>query len=97
MYKKKNFRVSRKLLQAHKKVCDENERREKRLLHKNFCGDRKALIRLYQKNGWINVFQLRDIDSSNNEGTNSLVNGRIGRERMVRRTTGTIKLTMGDT
>ena len=32
----------------------------------------------------MDVYQLRDIDSSNNEGTNCLVNGRIGRERMVR-------------
>ena len=29
--------------------------------------------------------------------TNSLVNGRIGRERMVRRTTGAIKLAMAGT
>ena len=60
------------------------ERKKKRLLHKNFCGDRKAFIRLYQKNGRIDVHELWDIDSSNNEGTNCLVNGRIGRERMVR-------------
>ena len=47
----KNFQGSRKLPQVHKKVCDENERRKKRLPHKNFCGDRKDFIRLYQKNG----------------------------------------------
>ena len=57
---------------------------KKRLLRKKFCGYRKAFIRLYQKNGEIDVYELQDIDSSNNEGTNSLVNGRIGRERMVR-------------
>ena len=35
---------------------------------------------------WLNrVYQLRDIDSSNNESTNCLVNGRIGQEKMVRR------------
>ena len=71
-----------------KKVCDENKRkkeRKKRLPRKIFCGHRKAFIRLYQKNGWMDVYQLRDIDSSNNEGTNCLVNERIGRERMVRR------------
>ena len=48
----------------------------------------------------IDVYELRDIDSSNNEGTNGLVNGRIGRERwfMVRsHTTGTIKLAMAGT
>ena len=49
---------------------------------KNFCGDRKDFIRPYQKNGF---YQLRDIDSSNNEGTNSLVNEQIRRERMVHR------------
>ena len=27
--------------------------------------------------------ELRDVDSSNNEGTNCLVNGQIGQERMV--------------
>ena len=48
----------------------------------------------------MDVYQLRDIDSSNNEGTNCLVNGRIGWERMVHRayrTTGTIKLAMAGT
>ena len=54
------------------------ERRKKCLPCKNFCGDRKAFIRLYQKNGSTDFYQLQDIDSSNNEGTNSLVNGRIG-------------------
>ena len=34
-----------------KKVCDENGRRKKRLPRKIFCGNLKALIRLYQKNG----------------------------------------------
>ena len=38
-----------------KKVCDENEERKKgrikRLSRKNFCGERKDFIRLYQKNG----------------------------------------------
>ena len=61
------------------------EEEKKRLPRKIFCGDRKAFIRLYQKNGGIDVYELWDIDSSNNEGTNCLVNGRIGRERMVRR------------
>ena len=49
----------------------------------------------------MDVYQLRDIDSSNNEGTNCLVNGRIGRERMVHRaysrTTGAINLAMAGT
>ena len=70
-------------------MCDENERkkkeRKKRLPRKKFCGDRKAFIRLYQKNGCIDFYELQDIDSSNNEGTNCLVDGQIGRESMVRR------------
>ena len=38
--------------QAHKNVCDENERRKKkRLPHKIFCDEWKDFIRLYQKNG----------------------------------------------
>ena len=45
----------------------------------------EGLIRLYQKTGSTDFDQLQDIDSSNNEGTNSLVNVRIGQERMVRR------------
>ena len=32
--KEKNFRGSRKLPQAHEKVCDENETRKKRCAHK---------------------------------------------------------------
>ena len=85
MYKKgvwKNFRGSRKLLQAPEKSVrwkKETKKEKKRLPRKKFCGDR-----LYRKNGWIDFYELRDIDSSNNEGTNCLVNGRIGRERMVR-------------
>ena len=43
----KNFQGSRKLLQAHKKACNDNERKKKRLPCKKFCGDRKAFIRLY--------------------------------------------------
>ena len=64
-------------------VMKERKKKKERLPHKNFYGDRKAFIRLYQKNGRTDFYQLRDIDSSSNEGANSLVNGRIGRERMV--------------
>ena len=52
---------------------------ERKQPHKNFCGKRKDFIKLYQKTGSTDFDQLQDIDSSNNEGTNSLVNG----ERMV--------------
>ena len=67
------------------KERNKERKKKKRLPRKNFCGHRKAFIRLYKKNGWMDVYQLWDIDSSNNEGTNCLVNGRIGREWMVRR------------
>ena len=59
--------------------------RKKRLPCKNFCGDRKDFIRPYQKNGRTDFDQLQVIDSSNNEGTNSLVNEQIGWERIARR------------
>ena len=38
-------------LASPRKVYDEKERRKKRLLHKNFCIERKDFIRSYQKNG----------------------------------------------
>ena len=41
--------------------------------------------------------ELQDIDSSNNEGTNCLVNGRIGWFVVRSRTTGAIKLAMAGT
>ena len=67
-------------------MCDENEtKKKKRRPRKIFCGERKDFIRPYQKNGGTDFDELRIIDSSNNEGTNSLLNGRIGWERMVRR------------
>ena len=88
MYKKEFEKTSgvHKSSRKPPKKCAMKERKgKKRLPRKNFCGHRKAFIRLYLKNGWIDFYELRDIDSSNNEGTNCLVNGRIGRERMVRR------------
>ena len=79
MYKREFEKTSRVHKSSRKptKMCvmKMKERKKKRLPRKNFCGDRKAFIRLYQKNGRIDFYQLRDIDSSNNEGTNSLVNG----------------------
>ena len=80
----KNFQGSQKLPQAHKKCAMKMKQRKKQRLRKNFYGERKDFIRLYQKNGGTGFDELRIIDSSSNEGTNSLLNRRIGRERMVR-------------
>ena len=46
---KKPSKVHASSRKPTKKVCDENERK-KRLPSKNFCGERKDFIRLYQKN-----------------------------------------------
>ena len=67
------------------KMKERKKEIRKKAAMQKFCGDRKAFIRLYQKNGGTDFYQLWDIDSSNNKGTNSLVNGRIGWERIVRR------------
>ena len=87
MYKKRVSRVHESSRKPTKKcVMKIKKERKKRLPHKIFCGDRKDFTRLSEE--WLNRFVstlIWDIDSSNNEGTNTLVNGRIGRERMVRR------------
>ena len=51
-----------------KKVCDENERKKQR--RKNDC-----CIKIFVVKGRTDFNELRVIDSSNNEGTNSLVSG----------------------
>ena len=73
---KKYFRGSRKLPQAHEKVCDENEtkkqtkkQRKKRHVRKKVFGGRKPFIRRAQRTGE------NDLDSGYNEGTICLVNG----------------------
>ena len=50
--KEKIFRGSRKLPQAHEKVCDENERRRKKKRHarKNYIHGRKPFITLIIRN-----------------------------------------------
>ena len=40
--------------------------------------DRKNFIRRYQRNGYMDLSELRDIDSLHNEGTNTLVKGGLG-------------------
>ena len=40
--------------------------------------DRKNFIRRYQRNGYMDLSELWDIDSVHNEGTNTLVKGGLG-------------------
>ena len=75
---KKYFRGSRKLPQAHEKVCDENEtkkQRKKRRARKKVFGGRKPFIRRAQRTGENDLDKLRANDSGYNEGTICLVNG----------------------
>ena len=75
--KEKIFRGSRKLLQAHEKVCDENERRirKKRRARKNLIRGRKPFITPKQKTGENNLHELLGNDCGYNEGTICVVNG----------------------
>ena len=73
----KNFRGSHKLPQAHKKVCDENERKKqgkKRRAPKTFFDGRKEFIRPVQKTHVMDIKRLQVNDSSYLEGTICLVN-----------------------
>ena len=79
---KKYFRGSRKLPQAHEKVCDENEtkkqtkkEKKKRCARKKVFGGRKPFIRRAQRTGENDLDKLRANDSGYNEGTICLVNG----------------------
>ena len=56
-----------------KKEKKEEEKKQHAL--KNNFTDRKHFIRHYQRNGWMDFIELRDIDSLHNEGTNTLVTG----------------------
>ena len=90
---KKYFRGSRKLPQAHEKVCDENEtkkqrkkqrnKEKKRRARKKVYGGRKPFIRRAQRTGENDLDKLRANDSGYNEGTICLVNGWIGAKGMV--------------
>ena len=59
----------------------------KKKFEKNFWGSHKPMKKVCDENERrkTDLEQLQVIDSSNNEGTNSLVNGRIRRERIVSR------------
>ena len=79
---KKYFQGSRKLPQAHEKVCNENEtkkqtkkQRKKRRARKKVFGGRKPFIRRAQRTGENPLDKLRANDSGYNEGTICLVNG----------------------
>ena len=77
---KKYFRGSRKLPQAHEKLCDENEtkkqtKKKKRRERKKVFGGRKPFIRRAQRTVENDLDKLRANDSGYNEGTICLVNG----------------------
>ena len=75
----KNFQGSRKLLQAHETVCDENKRnqrnKKKRRTRKNVINGRKHFIGCLQKTGESDWDKLRTNDSGHSEGTICFVNG----------------------
>ena len=54
------------------------KRRRKRHALKNNFIDRTNFIRQYQRNGWMDLSELRDIDSLHIEGTDTLVKGGLG-------------------
>ena len=67
---------SRKLSQAHEKVCDENESRIRtRHARKNVIHERKPFIMPKQKTGENDLYELQGNDCGYNEGTICLVNG----------------------
>ena len=67
---KKIFRGSRKLPQAYKKVCDENERRrKKRHARKNDIHGGKPFITLILRNCESNLHEPQGNDYEYNEGT----------------------------
>ena len=69
------FRGSRKLPQAHEKVCDENERRrrrrreKKRHARKNYIHGRKPFIILILRNCESDLHEPQGNDYEYNEGT----------------------------
>ena len=73
---KKASGIHAKLPQAHKKVCDENERNKekKRWAPKIFFDERKEFIRRVRKTRVMDIKQLQINDSSYIEGTICLVN-----------------------
>ena len=74
---KKNFQGSCKFPHAHEKVCDENEKKQRKKRHarKNVFSGRKPFIKRTQRTGENDLNKLRVNDSGHNEGTICLVNG----------------------
>ena len=69
---KKYFRGSHKLLQAHEKVCNENERKKQRknyMHEKKIFDGRKPFIGHTQRAGKNNLNKLRVNNSGHNKGT----------------------------
>ena len=81
--KEKNFRGSRKLLQAHKKVCDENEQTKKWCAHKSIIDGRKPFIMPIWRTGKNDLHEAQGNDYGYNEGTICLVSGLIDSNGMV--------------
>ena len=82
MDKKRIFRGSRKPLQAHEKVCDENDSRimsriRKNDTHKNVIHGRKPFIMPKQNTGENNLHELLGNDYGYNEGTICVVTGEL--------------------
>ena len=73
--KEKIFGGSRKLPQAHEKVCNEMKQRKKRCAHKNVTEGRKPFIMPIQNTSENDLHELRGNDYGYNEGTICLVNG----------------------
>ena len=75
--KEKNFRGSRKLPQAHEKVCDEMKQtnKKKRRACKNVVHGRKPFIMPKQKTGENDLHELLGNDCGYNEGTICVVKG----------------------
>ena len=70
--KEKIFRGSRKLPQAHKKVCDENERRRRKKTtraRKNYIHGRKPFITLILRNCESDLLEPQGNNYEYNEGT----------------------------
>ena len=72
--KEKNFWGSHKLLQAHKKVCDEKETRKNDERLKYFLMEGQEFIRCVWKTRVMDIKRLQINDPSYIEGTICLVN-----------------------
>ena len=86
--KERNFWGSRKLPQAHEKVCNENERnkqtkKKKQRARKNVIHGRKPFITPIRRTGENDLDEPRGNNYGYNEGTICLVSRSIGGKGMV--------------